>query len=75
MPTYNNDQIIGSQGRVTINKKLSDINGVPTGQGYGAARKGPQVKGPIEAVSNADYPQGESFDIGGVKTSPVIGVK
>ena len=30
MPTYNNDQIIGSQGRVTINKKLSDINGVPT---------------------------------------------
>ena len=75
MPTYNNDKIIGSQGRVTINKKLSDINGVPTGQGYGAARKGPQVKGPIEAVSDADYPQGESFDIGGVKTSPVIGVK
>ena len=61
MPTYNNDKIIGSQGRVTINKKLSDINGVPTGQGYGAARKGPQVKGPIEAVSDADYPQGESF--------------
>jgi hypothetical protein len=61
MPTYNNDKIIGSQGRVTINKKLSDINGVPTGQGYGAARKGPQVKGPIEAVSDVDYPQGESF--------------
>jgi hypothetical protein len=34
-----------------------------------------QVKGPIEAVSDADYPQGESFDIGGVKSSPVIGVK
>ena len=74
MPTYNNDKIIGSQGRVTINKKLSDINGVPTGQGYGAARKGPQVKGPIEAVSDADYPQGESFEM---STKPVsnLGVK
>ena len=74
MPTYNNDKIIGSQGRVTINKKLSEINGVPTGQGYGAARKGPQVKGPIEAVSDADYPQGESFEM---STKPVsnLGVK
>tara|TARA_R100001163_G_scaffold11733_1_gene10723 strand:- start:1277 stop:1501 length:225 start_codon:yes stop_codon:yes gene_type:complete len=74
MPTYNNDQIIGSQGRVTINKKLSDINGVPTGQGYGAARKGPQVKGPIEAVSDVDYPQGESFSIDTQSISN-IGVK
>jgi|TARA_R100000353_G_scaffold62538_2_gene49197 hypothetical protein len=74
MPTYNNDKIIGAQGRVAINKKLSDINGVPTGQGYGAARKGPQVKGPIEAVSDADYPQGESFEM---STKPVsnLGVK
>ena len=54
---------------------LPKITGKPTGQGFGAARTGPAVKGPIEAVSNADYPQGESFDIGGVKTSPVIGVK
>jgi|TARA_R100001530_G_scaffold57949_1_gene42085 hypothetical protein len=75
MPTYNNDKIIGSQGRVAINKKLSEINGIPTGQGYGAARKGPQVKGPIEAVSDADYPQGESFDIGGVTNSPTLGIK
>ena len=74
MPTYNNDQIIGSQCRVTINKKLSDINGVPTGQGYGAARKGPQVKGPIEAVSDVDYPQGESFSIDTQSISN-IGVK
>ena len=74
MPTYNNDQIIGSQGRVTINKKLSDINCVPTGQGYGAARKGPQVKGPIEAVSDVDYPQGESFSIDTQSISN-IGVK
>ena len=74
MPTYNNDQIIGSQGRVTINKKLSDINGVPTGQGYGAARKGPQVKGPIEAISDADYPQGESFEMS-TKLVSNLGVK
>ena len=74
MPNYNNYQIIGSQGRVTINKKLSDINGVPTGQGYGAARKGPQVKGPIEAVSDVDYPQGESFSIDTQSISN-IGVK
>ena len=54
---------------------LPKITGKPTGQGFGAARKGPQVKGPIEAVSDEDYPHGETFDIGGVKTSPVIGVK
>ena len=74
MPTYNNDKIIGAQGRVAINKNLSEINGVPTGQGYGAARKGPQVKGPIEAVSDADYPQGDSFEM---STKPVsnLGVK
>ena len=53
---------------------LDEIVGRPTGQGYGAARKGPQVKGPIEAVSDADYPQGESFEM---STKPVsnLGVK
>ena len=70
--------IIGSQGRTigSLNLVSSDkLTGKPTGQGFGAARKGPAVKGPIEAVSDADYPQGESFTIGGVKTSPVFGVK
>jgi hypothetical protein len=35
---------------------------------------GAQVKGPIEAVSDADYPQGESFEM---STKPVsnLGVK
>ena len=74
MPIYNKELIIGSQGRVPVNKKLSEINGVPTGQGYGAARKGPQVKGPIEAVSDADYPQGESFSTS-TKSIPILGIK
>lgn len=70
--------ISGSEARTigSLNLVSSDtLTGKPTGQGFGAARKGPAVKGPIEAVSDADYPQGESFTIGGVKTSPVFGVK
>ena len=74
----NKDFITGGQGRFISSlapKDSSITSGKPTGQGFGAARTGPAVKGPIEAVSNADYPQGELFNIGGVKTSPVIGVK
>jgi hypothetical protein len=70
--------IIGGQGRFqsSVEPKDSSVtSGKPTGQGFGAARKGPAVKGPIEAVSDADYPQGESFDIGGVKSSPIIGAR
>ena len=52
-------------GPHTILKRPADLeklNGKPTGQGFGAARKGPQVHGgPIEAVTNEDYPKGESF--------------
>ena len=33
---------------------LDAINGKPTGQGYGAARKGPDVKGPPQDVT-VDY--------------------
>jgi hypothetical protein len=40
---------------------LDKVLGRPTGQGFGAARKGPSVQGPIEAVSDESYPQGESF--------------
>tara|TARA_R100001129_G_scaffold158941_1_gene122851 strand:- start:397 stop:588 length:192 start_codon:yes stop_codon:yes gene_type:complete len=35
----------------------------PTGQGFGAAKKGPAVHGPIYAICDYDYPQGESFPI------------
>ena len=62
---------VGSLGLVSSDK----LSGKPTGQGFGAARKGPAVQGKIEAVSDASYPQGESFTIGGVRTSPVMGVK
>jgi|TARA_R110000823_G_scaffold284693_1_gene403162 hypothetical protein len=40
---------------------LDKVLGRPTGQGFGAARKGPSVQGPIEAVSNESYEKGESF--------------
>ena len=51
------------------------ITGKPTGQGYGAARKGPDVHGPIEdAVVDEIYPQGKSFKTE-LKEVPNIGVK
>jgi|TARA_R110002020_G_scaffold409924_1_gene619714 hypothetical protein len=54
---------------------LPKITGKPTGQGYGAARKGPDVHGPIEdAVVNETYPQGQSFKTE-LKEVPNIGVK
>ncbi len=41
--------IVGANAR-TINQATGDtVSGKPTGQGYGAARKGPGVRGPIEA--------------------------
>jgi len=40
---------------------LDKVLGRPTGQGFGAARKGPSVEGPIEAVMDEKYTQGKSF--------------
>ena len=43
---------------------LEEVVGKPTGQGYGAARKGPDVKGPPqEVVVDEDYEQGKSFKV------------
>ena len=43
---------------------LDEIVGRPTGQGYGAARKGPQVKGPPQdVVVDEDYEQGKAFKV------------
>ena len=70
--------IAGSQGRNmgSLNLVSSDkLTGKPTGQGYGAARKGPAVQGKIEAVVDSVYPQGKSFTIGGVKSASTLGVK
>ena len=45
---------------------LKDIVGKPTGQGFGAARKGPSVTGKAkDAVVTEDYQQGKSFDVEG----------
>ena len=41
--------IEGGQGRTQKNYDLNKVVGRPTGQGFGAARKGPQVQGTIEA--------------------------
>jgi len=44
--------------------KLKEILGKPTGQGYGAARKGPEVVGkPHDVVVDEDYQQGKSFKV------------
>ena len=40
---------------------LDKVLGRPTGQGFGAARKGPSVQVPIEAVSDEKYVNSESF--------------
>ena len=62
---------VGSLGLVPSDK----LSGKPTGQGFGAARKGPAVQGKIEAVVDSVYPQGKSFTIGGVKSASTLGVK
>jgi len=41
--------ITGANARVMNNSTGHDTSAKPTGQGYGAARKGPGVRGPIEA--------------------------
>ena len=53
---------------------LEESNSKPTGQGFGAARKGPQVHGKIEAVVDEEYPQGKSFSTK-LKEVPNCGVK
>ena len=60
---YNkSDPIPGPYTLLQYPANLEEITGKPTGQGFGAARKGPAVHGPIDAVYDADYPQGESFE-------------
>ena len=43
---------------------LNEIVGRPTGQGFGAARKGPSVKGPPQdVVVDENYEQGKAFKV------------
>ena len=55
------------QMRTTLINRPHDLNkivGRPTGQGYGAARKGPQVMGPPQdVVVDEDYTQGKAFKV------------
>tara|TARA_R110000823_G_scaffold111493_1_gene232598 strand:- start:287 stop:469 length:183 start_codon:yes stop_codon:yes gene_type:complete len=46
--------IVGGNARVMNNSTGHDTSAKPTGQGYGAARKGPGVRGPIEAQVKED---------------------
>jgi len=43
---------------------LEKVNGKPTGQGYGAARKGPDVVGtPHAVVTDESYEKGKTFTL------------
>jgi hypothetical protein len=57
------------QMRTTLINRPHDLNkivGRPTGQGYGAARKGPQVMGPPQdVVVDEDYNEGKAFKVEG----------
>ena len=51
---------------------LEKINGKPTGQGYGAARKGPDVVGkPHDVVTNESYEKGKSFKTDNMSVSNI----
>jgi len=55
---------LGPHTRLERPAKLDEIVGKPTGQGFGAARKGPSVVGkPQDVVVDEDYEQGETFKI------------
>ena len=61
---YSQENKMGPHTLLTNPPKLEKINGKPTGQGYGAARKGPDVKGtPHEEVVNSKYESGDSFKL------------
>ena len=57
------------QMRTTLINRPHDLNkivGRPTGQGYGAARKGPQVMGPPQdVVVDEDYDEGKACKVEG----------
>lgn len=60
---YNqSDPIPGPYTLLQYPANLEEVTGKPTGQGFGAARKGPSVVGtPHDTVCDFEYPQGESF--------------
>jgi len=56
--------MVGPHTLIKRPHNLDEIVGRPTGQGFGAARKGPAVTGkPQDVVVEEDYQQGKSFKI------------
>tara|TARA_R110001583_G_scaffold28879_3_gene101752 strand:- start:946 stop:1164 length:219 start_codon:yes stop_codon:yes gene_type:complete len=56
--------MVGPHTLIKRPHNLDEIVGRPTGQGFGAARKGPSVTGkPQDVVVEEDYQQGKSFKI------------
>ena len=56
--------MVGPHTLIDRSIPLDEIVGKPTGQGYGAARKGPDVKGPPQdVVVDDDYEQGKAFKV------------
>jgi hypothetical protein len=54
----------GPRAQIPTPVDLDEILGRPTGQGYGAARKGPSVTGKqSDVVVEEDYAQGKSFKV------------
>ena len=55
---------MGPQTLLKSPPDLEKINGKPTGQGYGAARKGPDVVGtPHAVVTDEKYEKGDPFKL------------
>ena len=56
--------MVGPHTLITRPHNLDEIVGRPTGQGYGAARKGPDVKGsPQDVVVDENYDESKSFKV------------
>ena len=56
--------MVGPHTLIDRSIPLDEIVGKPTGQGYGEARKGPDVKGPPQdVVVEEDYEQGKGFKV------------
>ena len=62
--TLRGSKMAGPHTLIDRSIPLDQIVGKPTGQGFGAARKGPSVKGkPQDVVVEEDYQQGKGFKV------------
>ena len=60
--TLRGSKMAGPHTLIDRSISLDKIVGKPTGQGFGAARKGPSVKGkPQDVVVEEDYQQGKAL--------------